>query len=240
MCLLRVCFLSSQYCARCIEVVCEFGPGGVGKCPNCRRFLRVNAAGRLEVAERTGTCTTCRQSRVIVEERGPHIKLCDGCLLGTRHRLRYECDGCGRIQVRAFLLVSPTPLTHQPIDPLTHLLRSPSRAVPAHPAPDVALPADAKRLWRLDVGLPPTVPSADPLARPRGGAPSPISPNPDSLTHTPLQSPTPSRKRGACTSGTLISPPLPPAYRTRLSSLSTTAPNRGDGAKSGWTPSGSR
>lgn len=88
---------TTQYCQRCLEVVCEHGPGGVGRCPNCRSYLRVCADRRLEVAEHTDTCSLCSQPRVIVEERGP-MKLCDACLLGTRHSLRYECERCRRFQ----------------------------------------------------------------------------------------------------------------------------------------------
>jgi len=89
---------TTQYCARCIEIVIEHGPGRVGRCPNCRSYLQMRAADRqLEIAEQTGHCSMCRQLRVIVEERGP-VKLCDGCLLGTRHALRYECQRCRRFQ----------------------------------------------------------------------------------------------------------------------------------------------
>jgi len=77
--------------------VCEHGPGGVGRCPNCRGYLRVDDGGVLCVAAHTDTCTLCRQPRVIVETRG-HVLLCDACLLGTQHALLYECQGCGRMQ----------------------------------------------------------------------------------------------------------------------------------------------
>ena len=88
---------TTRFCRRCIEIICESAPGGVGRCPNCRSYVRVSETGGLETADQMGTCTMCTQLRVIVESRGP-IMLCDSCLLGTNHALRYECDGCGRFQ----------------------------------------------------------------------------------------------------------------------------------------------
>lgn len=88
---------TTRFCRRCLEIICESAPGGVGRCPNCRSYVRVSETGGLETADQMGTCTMCTQLRVIVESRGP-IMLCDSCLLGTNHALRYECDGCGRFQ----------------------------------------------------------------------------------------------------------------------------------------------
>ena len=91
---------TTQFCKRCIEIICEHGPGGVGRCPNCRKFLRVGEDGFV-AAEETDQCGNCQQVRVIVHnfwtQRG-RIKLCDACLLGFNIQLRYECAGCGRLQ----------------------------------------------------------------------------------------------------------------------------------------------
>lgn len=88
---------TTRFCRRCIEIICESAPGGVGRCPNCRSYLRVTEAGQLETAEQMDTCTLCQQVRVIVESRG-RLKLCDACLLGANHALRYECEQCRRFQ----------------------------------------------------------------------------------------------------------------------------------------------
>lgn len=88
-----------QYCVRCIEIICETGPGGVGRCPTCRSFLKKSAeqAGTFEVTGRLETCVICNQPRPIVGEfRGR--PLCDSCQLGMRLPLRYECQRCGRAQ----------------------------------------------------------------------------------------------------------------------------------------------
>mmetsp|Transcript_2193 Transcript_2193/g.6909 ORF Transcript_2193/g.6909 Transcript_2193/m.6909 type:complete len:266 (+) Transcript_2193:185-982(+) len=88
---------TTQFCQRCIEIVCEHGPDGVGRCPNCRAYLRIHEDGSLYVAQRTEMCSLCMQTRVIVEERG-QFRLCDACLLGTQFTLRYECERCRRFQ----------------------------------------------------------------------------------------------------------------------------------------------
>ena len=36
---------SMRYCQRCVEIICEEGPGGVGRCPTCRSFIRKTPAG---------------------------------------------------------------------------------------------------------------------------------------------------------------------------------------------------
>lgn len=43
-------------------------------------------------------CSMCLQLRHIVTER-QDVPLCDACLLGTRHDLRYECERCHRSQI---------------------------------------------------------------------------------------------------------------------------------------------
>ena len=43
------------------------------------------------------TCSWWAQVRVIVEVRF-HANLCEACLFGVQHTLRYECDGCMRLQ----------------------------------------------------------------------------------------------------------------------------------------------
>ena len=86
---------TTRFCQRCIEIICERAPGGVGKCPNCRNFIRRTNDGSFEVAQQIDQCCICHQSRTIVVTQGP-LLFCDACNLGLNHRLRYECDGCGR------------------------------------------------------------------------------------------------------------------------------------------------
>ena len=89
---------TTRFCRRCLEVICERATGGVGRCPNCRAFLRVAASGALELTGEVEVCTMCAQVRTIVARRTDGLKLCDACFLGASHALRYECDRCGRYQ----------------------------------------------------------------------------------------------------------------------------------------------
>ena len=83
------------FCLRCIELVCQHGPGNVGRCPKCRAYVKISADGSaVEAAERFATCAMCRQDRQIVDGG-----VCDACVLGVRHRLRYECQRCGGAQM---------------------------------------------------------------------------------------------------------------------------------------------
>ena len=34
---------STRYCHSCIAVICASAPGNVGRCPNCRSYLRIGA-----------------------------------------------------------------------------------------------------------------------------------------------------------------------------------------------------
>ena len=108
-----------RYCVRCIEIICEEGtispeparawlhcslarvastlaataPGGVGRCPTCRAWLRKKADGGFEISDEVKLCHVCNQPRQIVyEHRGRRI--CDACFLGHRQQLRYECERC--------------------------------------------------------------------------------------------------------------------------------------------------
>ena len=86
------------FCVRCIEIICEQAPGGVGRCPTCREFIKKGSGqGTFEVADRVETCTLCRQARLIIGEiRGGPV--CDACMLGQGNPLRYECERCRRNQ----------------------------------------------------------------------------------------------------------------------------------------------
>ena len=87
-----------RYCVRCVEIICEGGPGGVGRCPTCRAFIKRREDGDgFAVADRVEQCVLCRQPRVIVAEiRG--MPACDACFQGAQNPLRYECQRCGRFQ----------------------------------------------------------------------------------------------------------------------------------------------
>jgi len=60
---------TTRFCTRCMDVICAQGPGGVGRCPNCRSFVKKQAeGGGFEVADRVDTCSLCNQVRTIVSE----------------------------------------------------------------------------------------------------------------------------------------------------------------------------
>lgn len=88
---------TTRFCLRCIQIICERSAAAIGRCPNCRAFLRIDEEGELRVTEQQDICVCCCQLRVIVESRGRHM-LCDACLLGSQSPLLYECEGCGRFQ----------------------------------------------------------------------------------------------------------------------------------------------
>ena len=89
-----------RYCVRCVEIICENGPGGVGRCPTCRTYLRKKADGSsgFEIADRVEMCTLCRQAKLIIGELRPGMPVCDACFLGAQNPLRYECERCRRVQ----------------------------------------------------------------------------------------------------------------------------------------------
>jgi len=69
----------------------------------------VDGDGVVHKAERRDTCLMCRQQRIIVDE-----SCCSACLLGRRlGPLRYECDGCHRVQLIAH------PMYRYQRDPIT-------------------------------------------------------------------------------------------------------------------------
>jgi len=86
-----------QYCVRCIQIICETSPGGVGRCPTCRAFLKKADGSTFEVSDRVETCTLCQQPRTIIGDIRGH-PVCDACMLGNQNPLRYECQRCGRNQ----------------------------------------------------------------------------------------------------------------------------------------------
>ena len=57
-----------RYCSRCVEIICENGPSGVGRCPTCRAFIRKAKDGGFEVADRVEVCTLCRQNKFIIAD----------------------------------------------------------------------------------------------------------------------------------------------------------------------------
>ena len=89
---------STVYCERCLEIICESGPCGVGRCPTCTGFMQKAPDGRgLVVAAGVAECGVCHQARPIAETlQGTPI--CGACGLGIRRPLRYECEQCHRVQ----------------------------------------------------------------------------------------------------------------------------------------------
>merc|ERR1712096_509762 len=76
---------STGFCRRCVEIICEQAQG-VGKCPSCRTYIRIDRNGVVSKTEKQDQCRMCCQMRTIVDQG-----LCDACLLGSRYALRYEC-----------------------------------------------------------------------------------------------------------------------------------------------------
>ena len=99
---------TTAVCARCVEVICSQGPGGVGRCPRCRAYVTVARAPDpdrpqprvvVTLADARGTCVTCRQQRELILHLDPRGRgQCDACALGARHPLLYECARCGGVQ----------------------------------------------------------------------------------------------------------------------------------------------
>ena len=88
---------STVYCLRCLEIICEHAPGGVGRCPTCRGFIKKVEGGGLAVADGLAQCACCNQVRpVVVNVQGRSI--CGAGSVGLRAPLRYECERCGRTQ----------------------------------------------------------------------------------------------------------------------------------------------
>lgn len=84
---------TTQFCFRCIEVICKMAPGFFGKCPHCRKSVTIK--GRtVVVTTATGTCRMCQQGGKIIVDQN----MCEACLYGSRYILRYECEGCHGIQ----------------------------------------------------------------------------------------------------------------------------------------------
>jgi hypothetical protein len=83
---------SVHYCRRCLEVICEQPPVGVGQCPTCRSFFTFEN-GRVVKTERKEICIMCQQLKIIVNERK-----CSACSFGSLYSFRYECERCHREQ----------------------------------------------------------------------------------------------------------------------------------------------
>lgn len=137
-----------QYCVRCVEVICETNPAGVGRCPTCRAFIKKGQVeGTFAIADRTEMCTMCRQNKVIVAEIQGH-PLCDSCHMGRQNPLRYECERCHgiqriphplyRYQATADAFSTDTWACHVGCGDFTHwrVIVADTANVPAHDAPE--------------------------------------------------------------------------------------------------------
>ena len=79
---------TTQFCAKCVEILIQTGDG-VAACPRCRAAIaRVDGAF---VAAPLRRCAVCRQARATGET-------CEACALGGRAALRYRCERCGGAQ----------------------------------------------------------------------------------------------------------------------------------------------
>lgn len=136
---------STRYCHSCIAVICASAPGNVGRCPNCRSYLRIGAGGAIEEADAVDTCTLCQQVRVIVETRGGgRLKLCGACSMGQRHTLRYECEQCRRFQriPHPMYRYQPTPQQFGDVSWACHQRCRAQTHWRVHPEDVLAVPAD--------------------------------------------------------------------------------------------------
>jgi hypothetical protein len=84
---------STRFCKLCIETICRLAPGNCGQCPTCRQTITIEE-GAVVLATRRGRCRMCCQNNKVLPERN----LCEACLYGSMHKLRYECDRCRRTQ----------------------------------------------------------------------------------------------------------------------------------------------
>lgn len=87
---------TTQFCRRCVEIICEQNSVAVGMCPRCRSYYHIEEDGTLALSDNMGQCQFCRQHRTLMTTRP--VPLCSACLMGTRVALRYQCQGCGRNQ----------------------------------------------------------------------------------------------------------------------------------------------
>jgi hypothetical protein len=86
---------SMKYCRRCLEILCLQSQFGAARCPTCRTLIGWNN-GTLERREINGQCRMCCQQKVLIDQG-----MCDACLYGNAHPLRYECNRCHSVQTIA-------------------------------------------------------------------------------------------------------------------------------------------
>ena len=82
------------FCRRCVEIICERGVRGIGRCPTCSSSIEFVGGALVQRAARIGRCGICLQPRELVGESN----WCDACALGRANALRYECERCGCYQ----------------------------------------------------------------------------------------------------------------------------------------------
>ena len=87
---------TTQFCRRCIEIICEQSRVKVGMCPRCRSYYSIAQDGSVTLADNIGRCRLCQQDRIIITT--DPAPLCSACVMGQRVMLRYQCEGCGRLQ----------------------------------------------------------------------------------------------------------------------------------------------
>lgn len=85
---------STNFCRRCMELICSESPFGMGRCPNCRATVGFKD-GTLVLRTFEDKCSMCRHHKIMVDlDR----RLCSDCSFGSVYNLRYECNGCHKIQ----------------------------------------------------------------------------------------------------------------------------------------------
>jgi hypothetical protein len=84
-----------KYCRRCLEILCSQSQFGITRCPTCRSLVGWNdgVLVRREMPAIRQRCRMCCQEKVIAGQG-----MCQVCLYGNAHPLRYECNRCHRIQ----------------------------------------------------------------------------------------------------------------------------------------------
>jgi hypothetical protein len=89
---------SAHYCLKCLQTICyQNNRGSFGHCPTCRTLIHWSEGSvhllELSTQQQIGLCYLCCSTQILVERQ-----LCEACLYGSYHSLRYECCSCHQIQ----------------------------------------------------------------------------------------------------------------------------------------------
>eukprot|EP00238_Polyblepharides_amylifera_P005790 CAMPEP_0196590022 /NCGR_PEP_ID=MMETSP1081-20130531/65294_1 /TAXON_ID=36882 /ORGANISM="Pyramimonas amylifera, Strain CCMP720" /LENGTH=264 /DNA_ID=CAMNT_0041912993 /DNA_START=151 /DNA_END=942 /DNA_ORIENTATION=+ len=94
---------SISFCNFCIAFLCARDRGRVGICPICRTYIKYNPfTEEITISSQpsdvrrisVGRCELCFRSQQRIVQDG----ICSACVSGASTQLRYECQGCHRVQ----------------------------------------------------------------------------------------------------------------------------------------------